>query len=380
MKTLSRSVTILVFALFAASCKIHIIVPEGGRVASESGAYSCESGQICEIDVVDIFFDETFKAEPKQGHFFRKWEAVQGSFCGDKIDQPCRLTTTVFAGIDALRQWLESDAVFYLRPMFNEGSCQQKREEDSEKIDGVRFVDVEEYQECTSPISEPVIHGESRYSTNGKLRQITIYDLSAIVELTAYREDGLVWVRKKVLSNGTILSWVYDSSGLLKIRGWTSAPDDLALPCDLEFPRFDLCHGDPLKEESYLYRDGLHVETLTRTFVDNVIVKSVRDVLALGTQFVFHYSSDGEKIYHEQITPAEENGCTTIGVVGLWYFRVEYSNGMRHGPFQSFSCNGNTSSGQYVNGKKHGVQYHYYADGTLRYTETWEDGELIGRS
>lgn len=48
---------ILLVAVFFAlqGCKIKIKAPNGGAVVSTDGAYICEAGQTCTIDVVDFF-------------------------------------------------------------------------------------------------------------------------------------------------------------------------------------------------------------------------------------------------------------------------------------------------------------------------------------
>ena len=109
--------------LTLASCKIRIIVPEGGHVYTQSGAYQCDGGQTCNIDVIDFFFDETFIANPYRGYAFRFWKQGTGRFCG-KSPNPCRLLTTIFTGdwVPAVLPWLESsDIVFYLQPVFASG-------------------------------------------------------------------------------------------------------------------------------------------------------------------------------------------------------------------------------------------------------------------
>lgn len=100
-----------------AACRVRIVVPEGGAVASESGAYRCNAGARCEIQVVDTFFDETFVAEPAQGYRFAGWRKRHRSFCGGNT-APCRLATSGFEGDDNLMQILESDEVFFLEPVF----------------------------------------------------------------------------------------------------------------------------------------------------------------------------------------------------------------------------------------------------------------------
>lgn len=99
-------------------CKIEIHVPQqGGSVVSSDGAYTCEAGQTCMIDVVDLFFDQTFIAQPDHGYTFSRWKENDSFLCGgDK--EPCRLSTASFEGSDALMSILESDEVFFLQPRF----------------------------------------------------------------------------------------------------------------------------------------------------------------------------------------------------------------------------------------------------------------------
>jgi Polysaccharide lyase 14 len=104
-------------AVLLSGCKIEISVPEGGRVESYSGAYTCESGQTCSIDVVDAFFDETFQAQPYPGYTFTAWRQKAGAFCGG-CNAPCLLTTKSLSETPFM-SLLESDEVFYLEPIFS---------------------------------------------------------------------------------------------------------------------------------------------------------------------------------------------------------------------------------------------------------------------
>ncbi|MEH6586080.1 MAG: hypothetical protein V7720_05950 [Halioglobus sp.] len=108
-------------ALVLAGCKIEITVPEGGRVVSQSGNIeACESGATCSVDVVDIFFDETFVAEPADGMMFAGWEKVDRGLCGGNTD-PCRLFTSGFEGNDTFMGFLENDQeIFFMNPTFAE--------------------------------------------------------------------------------------------------------------------------------------------------------------------------------------------------------------------------------------------------------------------
>lgn len=105
------------FFIALPGCKLKIKVPNGGQVVSSDGAYICEAGQTCVIDVVDFFFDQTFIAEAAPGFYFSHWTELDGFMCGGATT-PCRLSTTEFEGDPALQSILESDETFFLQPQF----------------------------------------------------------------------------------------------------------------------------------------------------------------------------------------------------------------------------------------------------------------------
>ncbi len=100
-------------------CKLRIDAPVGGSVTTESGAYSCASESTCNIDIYDVFFNEKFIAIPDPNFYFVAWKKKKGGFCGGKA-LPCHATTTGFPGHESLMKILESDAQFYLEPLFAE--------------------------------------------------------------------------------------------------------------------------------------------------------------------------------------------------------------------------------------------------------------------
>jgi len=117
MKPLNLTV-IAAALLLSAGCKIRIDVPEGGQVVTESGAFDCASGAVCEIDVVDLFFNETFIAEPAAGYRFAGWEKIHRGLCGGSED-PCHLVTSAFEGNEVLMGFLERpEEIFFLNPLF----------------------------------------------------------------------------------------------------------------------------------------------------------------------------------------------------------------------------------------------------------------------
>ena len=115
--SLVRSIVLVLMAMSIVSCKIKIVVPEGGRVVSESGAYNCSSGTTCKFDVVDTFFSETFTAVPADGYEFHIWRKRANALCPG-TSTPCNLSTEGFGEFPALMAVLESNDVFQLKPVF----------------------------------------------------------------------------------------------------------------------------------------------------------------------------------------------------------------------------------------------------------------------
>ena len=99
------------------ACKLVISVPQGGVVKTVSGSITCRAGQTCEIDVVDVFFDETFTAHAHKDHVFSGWKKKARSFCGDQKED-CALSTTWMGDYPKVMAILASNREFYLEPEF----------------------------------------------------------------------------------------------------------------------------------------------------------------------------------------------------------------------------------------------------------------------
>ena len=108
------------FVLMFAGCKVKITVPTGGKVVSKSGAYVCQSGQECVIDIYDLYFDEEFIGQPAPGYEFVGWDKVDKSLCGNK-STPCRIVSGWAQIHPWFMQLLESDSLFFLSPVFFRG-------------------------------------------------------------------------------------------------------------------------------------------------------------------------------------------------------------------------------------------------------------------
>ena len=116
---MNRACLLVIAILFCgvAGCKIEISVPTGGTVRSQSDSYVCKSGETCTINVVDVFFDETFIAQAAPGYRFEGWRKSDGYLCGNST-KPCHLFTSIFEGNELLESILSSEEVSYLAPVF----------------------------------------------------------------------------------------------------------------------------------------------------------------------------------------------------------------------------------------------------------------------
>jgi hypothetical protein len=113
-------VVLVLMSLVVSACKIQIDVPAGagGSVDTVSGAYSCAVGESCQIDVVDIFFDEEFVGTPNPTYFFMEWVEKSRSFCAN-ITVGCRLYTSFFGGVPIFEAFLDApDEIFFIEPHF----------------------------------------------------------------------------------------------------------------------------------------------------------------------------------------------------------------------------------------------------------------------
>ncbi len=112
-----RSITFLVFLVVVLTgCKLVIIVPEGGSVASGSGEEDCAESASCVIEVNAADFQDIFIAIPASGYKFVQWS--HDSVCADRQNPVCPTSNVEYAGIPDAMAAINSDAEFYLRPIF----------------------------------------------------------------------------------------------------------------------------------------------------------------------------------------------------------------------------------------------------------------------
>lgn len=117
MKQLLRIVLLVSITALMASCKLAVIVVEGGQVRS-TGSGTCLAGSICIVDVTDPGFSESFTAVPGTGWYFQKWNSGGGFFCGGQTSATCQLSFQDYEETKAVADMVASSELFYLMPVF----------------------------------------------------------------------------------------------------------------------------------------------------------------------------------------------------------------------------------------------------------------------
>lgn len=167
--SLVRYIVLVLMAMFIVSCKIKIVVPEGGSVVSASGAYNCSSGETCKLDVVDTFFSETFTAVPADGYEFHKWKKRANAICPG-TSTPCDVSTEGFGEFPALMAVLESNEVFQLKPIFVKRSKPLRVFQDGDEIryrGELSFEDADGVSLAPEEITGAQAYSDSGSSVNG---------------------------------------------------------------------------------------------------------------------------------------------------------------------------------------------------------------------
>jgi hypothetical protein len=99
-------------------CKVGVAVFEGGNVQSHSGVRNCEEMYTCIFEVQDMNFTETFIAIPKEGYEFKNWKSGNLFLCANSTEPICEVDNTLLKGNEDAENFVASDEMFYLIPVF----------------------------------------------------------------------------------------------------------------------------------------------------------------------------------------------------------------------------------------------------------------------
>jgi hypothetical protein len=137
-------------------------VPAGGSVTTNSGSLSCSANSSCTLDVADIYFDETFVANPATGFDFIGWKSGPARLCAGSTE-PCRFSTASLAGNeDAIALLDDPNLLVYLEPAFVSESAEP------EELLGTTF-------SCPWDESDPTLHV---FLAAGQSNMVSVYGQS----------------------------------------------------------------------------------------------------------------------------------------------------------------------------------------------------------
>jgi len=109
--------TLLLVSALLTGCKLIVITPPGGSVSTASGTYGCAAGSVCEINITDLLFNETFNAVAGGGYAFSHWASGPNRICALSADG-CLVDSALAAGNAQLLALLASGDQYYLEPIF----------------------------------------------------------------------------------------------------------------------------------------------------------------------------------------------------------------------------------------------------------------------
>jgi hypothetical protein len=85
--------SLFLLTALVAGCKLNVIVPPGGNVeSSKFQASDCAGGNVCEIDITDPAYSDSFNALPNPGYEFVRWQKGTAFFCGDSTATLCEFS------------------------------------------------------------------------------------------------------------------------------------------------------------------------------------------------------------------------------------------------------------------------------------------------
>ncbi len=117
-KLLVRCLLISSALITFTGCKLAVMVPSGGDVTSASNTRNCSGGSLCEHNITDSTFNESFTAVARPGYVFSKWNTGAGFLCGDSTNPTCTISNVGTAGNAFIGAVIATGQFFYAMPLF----------------------------------------------------------------------------------------------------------------------------------------------------------------------------------------------------------------------------------------------------------------------
>ena len=112
-----KALLIISLAVLATGCRVAIIVPTGGNVVSSNGAYNCPEASVCEFEVTEAPFSETFTAQASPGYEFEKWSNGADFLCGKSTNPTCVVSLPDVPVVATIIAFFDSS---YVMPIFKD--------------------------------------------------------------------------------------------------------------------------------------------------------------------------------------------------------------------------------------------------------------------
>jgi hypothetical protein len=263
---LYKILTILVVSTLVAGCKVDLLVSSGGDVTSSSGTRNCMGGSLCEFNITDSTFSDSFTAVARPGFVFSKWAAGPGFLCPDSVNPTCVITNVGTAGNAAIANIIASDQIFYAMPLFTfvgldtDGDGTQDHLDADDDNDGL----LDGADPCPLNISQvcQLITGNNTVTRNGKVwAQVDLFTNLSWSDINAVCPGGVCL--NQTLNGYDMTGWKWatavDVNALLSSYGVamqpplifsTSGPDGTNnVGVALAF--LDLMNGEPWRRTFY---------------------------------------------------------------------------------------------------------------------------------
>ncbi len=115
---LTRALAVSALLLLASGCKLILINPEGGLMASTSGTRDCRAPTVCTFEITDATFDETWTAVPDPLWEFVRWSDGTDFVCAGSTNPVCSVSSVGTTGDPLAEAIIASDKSYYMMPIF----------------------------------------------------------------------------------------------------------------------------------------------------------------------------------------------------------------------------------------------------------------------
>ena len=115
---LTRALAVSAMLLLASGCKLILINPEGGLMASTSGTRDCRAPTVCTFEITDATFDETWTAVPDPLWEFVRWSDGTDFVCAGSTNPVCSVSSVGTTGDPLAEAIIASDKSYYMMPIF----------------------------------------------------------------------------------------------------------------------------------------------------------------------------------------------------------------------------------------------------------------------